>query len=105
MPTGIHDSERGRSKTVRHSIETIVKYEPKDREPGRLSVRHHTILMLDAGGMKYREIADNLSVPVGTVRSGLHRAKATLDALVAADKARGALAPGGFDGDQEPTYG
>lgn len=106
MPVGKHDSPRGRSKEGRHSVGTIALYEPKDQQPDRLSRRHHDILLLDAAGKKYREIADHLAVPVGTVRSNLHRARAHLDALVAADKARNAQPPAGLDGDDsEPAYG
>jgi len=48
-----------------------------------LKPEYRTVLLLwGVDGMKYREIADILEVPVGTVMSRLHRARQTLaDAL------------------------
>lgn len=53
------------------------------RMPGRLSPRHYDLLTLSAAGKSYREIADALSLPLGTVKSGMHRAKAALSRLAA----------------------
>lgn len=44
-----------------------------------LSEEHRTVLLLwGVEGMKYRQIADMLGVPIGTVMSRLHRARKTL---------------------------
>ena len=44
-----------------------------------LSVEHREVLLLwGVEGMKYREIAQILDVPIGTVMSRLHRARKTL---------------------------
>jgi RNA polymerase sigma-70 factor, ECF subfamily len=44
-----------------------------------LSEEHRSVLLLwGVEGMKYREIADMLDVPIGTVMSRLHRARKTL---------------------------
>lgn len=52
----------------------------------RLSVEHRAVLVLkDIDGMKYEQIADALGVPVGTVRSRLHRARLELRDLLAPD--------------------
>ncbi len=50
---------------------------------GELSVEHREVLLLwGVEGMKYREIADVLGMPIGTVMSRLHRARKILaDAL------------------------
>lgn len=49
----------------------------------RLSHEHREVLVLkDIEGMKYEEIADILGVPVGTVRSRLHRARLELRELL-----------------------
>lgn len=45
-----------------------------------LSPEHREVLLLwGVEGMKYREIADTLDVPIGTVMSRLHRARKTLE--------------------------
>ncbi len=49
----------------------------------RLSHEHRDVLVLkDIEGMKYEEIADILGVPVGTIRSRLHRARLELRELL-----------------------
>ncbi|MCI0704114.1 MAG: sigma-70 family RNA polymerase sigma factor, partial [Planctomycetia bacterium] len=54
----------------------------------RLSEEHREVLILkDLEGMKYEEIAEVLGVPLGTIRSRLHRARLELrDLLVPADE-------------------
>ncbi|MBI2298680.1 MAG: RNA polymerase sigma factor [Armatimonadetes bacterium] len=44
------------------------------------------ILLVDLEGMAYREAAERLGIPVGTVRSRLHRARATLATRLAATR-------------------
>lgn len=45
----------------------------------RLSAEHRSVLVLkDMEGMKYEEMAEILQVPVGTIRSRLHRARLDL---------------------------
>jgi RNA polymerase sigma-70 factor, ECF subfamily len=49
----------------------------------RLSTEHRAVLMMkDLDGMKYEEIAEVLDVPIGTVRSRLHRARLDLRNLL-----------------------
>ena len=49
----------------------------------RLSPEHREVLLLkDIEGMKYEEIADVLGVPIGTIRSRLHRSRLELRALL-----------------------
>lgn len=49
----------------------------------QLSVEHRQVLVLkDFEGLKYEQIADILGVPIGTVRSRLHRARLELHARV-----------------------
>ncbi len=54
----------------------------------RLSPEHRDALVLkDLEGMKYEEIAEVLGVPIGTIRSRLHRARLELrDLLVPLDE-------------------
>ncbi|HEV3437798.1 MAG TPA: sigma-70 family RNA polymerase sigma factor [Gemmata sp.] len=49
----------------------------------RLSYEHREVLVLkDIEGMKYEDIAEILGVPIGTIRSRLHRARLELRALL-----------------------
>ena len=49
----------------------------------RLSPEHRAVLVMkDMEGMKYEEIAEILQVPIGTIRSRLHRARLELRELL-----------------------
>ncbi|MCZ2342292.1 MAG: sigma-70 family RNA polymerase sigma factor [Bacteroidales bacterium] len=53
----------------------------------RLSPEHRTVLVLnDIEGMKYEEIAKIVNVPVGTIRSRIHRARLELRELLMRDR-------------------
>jgi len=53
----------------------------------RLSAEHRAVLVLkDIEGQKYEDMADVLQVPVGTVRSRLHRARLELRELLEQDE-------------------
>ena len=56
----------------------------------RLSPEHREVLLLkDIEGLKYEDIAELLCVPIGTIRSRLHRARLELrDLLVPLDEQR-----------------
>lgn len=50
---------------------------------GRLAVDHRVVVVMkEFDGLRYEEIADALGVPVGTVRSRLHRARCELKSLL-----------------------
>lgn len=50
---------------------------------GRLSSEHRDVLVMkDIDGLKYEEIADVMGVPIGTIRSRLHRARLELRELL-----------------------
>lgn len=54
---------------------------PEDVEAAlaKLPAMHRVLVVLcDVQGLKYREIADALDIPIGTVMSGLHAARAKL---------------------------
>jgi RNA polymerase sigma-70 factor (ECF subfamily) len=54
----------------------------------RLSVEHRAVLVLkDMEGEKYETMAEVLGVPIGTIRSRLHRARLELRALLEQDEA------------------
>ena len=55
---------------------------------GKLSAEHRAVLVMkDMEGMKYEEMAEILNVPVGTIRSRLHRARLEIrDLLIQVEK-------------------
>jgi len=56
----------------------------------RLSPEHREVLLLkDIDGLKYEDIAELLSVPIGTIRSRLHRARLELRELLVPEDERG----------------
>jgi RNA polymerase sigma-70 factor (ECF subfamily) len=56
------------------------------RAMNRLTVEHRQVLLLSAlEGLSYRDIADELGVPIGTVMSRLARAREQLRTLLKAD--------------------
>lgn len=62
----------------------------------RLSPEHRDALVLkDLEGMKYEEIAEVLGVPIGTIRSRLHRARLELRGLLAGSEADDDGSPSG----------
>lgn len=49
----------------------------------RLSVEHRTVLIMkDMDGQKYEDMAETLQVPIGTIRSRLHRARLELRSIL-----------------------
>jgi RNA polymerase sigma-70 factor (ECF subfamily) len=53
----------------------------------KLSGEHRAVLILkDLEGLKYEEMADALQVPVGTIRSRLHRARVELRELLQSEE-------------------
>ena len=49
----------------------------------KLSVEHRSVLLMkDIDGLKYEDIAELMKVPIGTVRSRLHRARLELRNLL-----------------------
>ena len=63
--------------------ERLEEQEMLQRALAQLSGEHRIVLILkDIDGMKYEEMADTLDVPIGTIRSRLHRARAELRELL-----------------------
>ena len=57
------------------------------RALSRLSPEHRAVLVMkDLHGQRYEEMAETLRVPVGTIRSRLHRARLELRELLAQDE-------------------
>lgn len=59
-----------------HALEMAEEERRVHEALAKLSVEHRAVLVMkDMEGMKYEEMAEILSVPVGTIRSRLHRAR------------------------------
>lgn len=82
--------------TNRHPLSVVEQHATK------LSSDHRAILVAAASGLTYPVMAEQLGIPVGTVRSRLSRAKVVLDRVVAAAEHK--APPPGFDGEEETTY-
>ena len=66
-----------------HALEQAEREQRIQLALSRLSPEHRAVLVLkDMEGQKYEEMADVLGVPVGTIRSRLHRARLELRELL-----------------------
>jgi len=66
-----------------HSLERAEEEQRIQQALNRLSPDHRAVLILkDMEGQKYEEIAEVLGVPIGTIRSRLHRARLELRELL-----------------------
>lgn len=66
--------------------ERLERLSKLDAALSRLSDEHRTIVLLhDTEGYKLSEIQDLMDIPVGTVKSRLHRARARLRDILSAD--------------------
>jgi len=70
-----------------HALEQIEQERRIQLALARLSPEHRAVLVLkDMEGQKYEAMADILHVPVGTIRSRLHRARTELRELLEAEE-------------------
>lgn len=71
-----------------HAIEMAEEERKVHDALGKLSTEHRAVLVMkDMEGMKYEEMAEVLGVPVGTIRSRLHRARLEIrDLLLQVEK-------------------
>jgi len=71
-----------------HALEQAEQERRIHQALNRLSPEHRTVLVMkDMEGQKYETMADILGVPIGTIRSRLHRARLELRLLLEADEA------------------
>ena len=76
------------SSRPEHSLEKADQERQVQQALNRLSVEHRTVLILkDMEGQKYETMADVLQVPIGTIRSRLHRARLELRELLEQEEA------------------
>jgi len=70
-----------------HALEQAEEQRRVQRALNRLSAEHRAVLVMkDMDGRKYEEMADVLGVPIGTIRSRLHRARSELRELLEQDE-------------------
>lgn len=73
-----------------HAIEQAEEEQKLHRALARLSQEHRVVLVMkELEGQKYEDIAATLGVPIGTVRSRLHRARLELRELLEQDESDG----------------
>jgi len=71
-----------------HALELAEQEGRIQRALSRLSPEHRTVLVMkDMEGQKYEDMAEVLEVPIGTIRSRLHRARLELRAILEQDEA------------------
>jgi RNA polymerase sigma-70 factor, ECF subfamily len=73
-----------------HALQQAEEERRIQRALNRLSPEHRTVLILkDMEGEKYEAMAEVLEVPIGTIRSRLHRARLELRELLRQEEERG----------------
>jgi RNA polymerase sigma-70 factor (ECF subfamily) len=70
-----------------HALEQREEERRVQQALNRLSAEHRTVLIMkDMEGQKYETMAEILGVPIGTIRSRLHRARSELREILARDE-------------------
>ncbi len=77
-----------------HALEMAEQEKRVHEALGRLSADHRAVLILkDMEGLRYEEMAEALQVPVGTIRSRLHRARMELREVLLSEENRAGKKP------------
>jgi RNA polymerase sigma-70 factor (ECF subfamily) len=73
-----------------HAMERVEEAQVVQQALGMLSPEHRVVLVMkDMDGLKYEAIADVLGVPIGTIRSRLHRARLEMREILLQKENRG----------------
>ena len=73
-----------------HAMELAEEEKRVQEALGRLSPEHRAVLVMkDMEGQKYEDMADVLGVPIGTIRSRLHRARLELRDILLQEQSKG----------------
>jgi RNA polymerase sigma-70 factor (ECF subfamily) len=85
---GVEPLDQTLSNRPGHSMEAVEEEQRVHEALQRLSPEHRTVLVMkDMEDMKYEDMAEVLGVPIGTVRSRLHRARLELKDILDKDEA------------------
>jgi RNA polymerase sigma-70 factor (ECF subfamily) len=86
--SGVHEPlDMTDSSRPEYALEKAEQQRRVQRALNQLSLEHRTVLILkDMEGQKYETMAEMLQVPIGTVRSRLHRARLELRELLQGDE-------------------
>jgi RNA polymerase sigma-70 factor (ECF subfamily) len=80
---GIEPQDRSDQSRPGHALEQVEQERRIQQALNRLSAEHRTVLIMkDMEGQKYETMAEVLQVPIGTIRSRLHRARLELRDLL-----------------------
>lgn len=84
---GVEPLDPSEESRPEHALERAEQERRIQRALARLSPEHRAVLILkDMEGQKYEAMAEILQVPIGTVRSRLHRARLELRELLQRDE-------------------
>ncbi|HXG10355.1 MAG TPA: sigma-70 family RNA polymerase sigma factor [Gemmataceae bacterium] len=84
---GVEPLDVSESSRPGHALEQAEEERRIQAALNRLSPEHRAVLILkDIEGQKYETMAEILQVPIGTIRSRLHRARAELRELLAREE-------------------
>ena len=88
--SGHEPHDPSRESQPDHALEVADEERRVQQALNRLSPEHRTVLILkDMEGQKYETMAEVLHVPVGTIRSRLHRARIELREILERDEGLG----------------
>lgn len=81
--TGLDPEDRAADTSPDSALERSEDEQLLNAAIAKLSAEHRTVLLMkDIDGLKYEDIAEVMGVPIGTVRSRLHRARLELRNLL-----------------------
>jgi RNA polymerase sigma-70 factor (ECF subfamily) len=86
---GIDPVDPNEASRPSHALDMAEQEKRVHEGLARLSAEHRAVLVMkDMEGMKYEEMAEILDVPVGTIRSRLHRARLELREILLSEENR-----------------
>jgi RNA polymerase sigma-70 factor (ECF subfamily) len=84
---GVEPADRSEASRPDHPLEQAEEDRRVQRALDRLSPEHRAVLVLkEIEGQKYEAMAETLGVPIGTIRSRLHRARLELRELLSREE-------------------
>ena len=91
---GIDPLDPNEANRPGHALEMAEQERRVHEALARLSTEHRAVLVLkDMEGLKYEEMAEVLDVPIGTIRSRLHRARLELREILIQEENRAGKKP------------